>query len=83
MVAFYENSFMFEVQFLEEYKEGMRDIKTSFTLANLSLIGLDCFFIPEISWETQVGDGEVVCNIKEGEMVEDVRVAKENVMVVK
>ena len=81
-VAFYNNSFEFEVRFLDEYKEGMRDMKTSFTLANLSLTRLDWSFMPEISRETQVGDGEVVRNNKEGEVVEDVRVAKENVIVV-
>lgn len=56
-IAVYENSFEFEAPLLTKYKEGMKDIKASFTLANPSLIGLNWSFMPKISRETQVGNG--------------------------
>nr|GMN70442.1 hypothetical protein TIFTF001_039487 [Ficus carica]GMN70458.1 hypothetical protein TIFTF001_039503 [Ficus carica] len=57
----------------------MRDMKASFTLATPSLTELDLSFMPEISGETQVddGDGAVVGNGDEGEVVGGVRVAEE------
>lgn len=47
----------------------MRDMKSSFTLANPSLTGLDWSFMSEISYETQLGDGVVFGNGEEGEVV--------------
>lgn len=40
-VVDYENSSEFKAQLLAKYKEGMRDMKFSFTLANLSLTELN------------------------------------------
>ncbi|GMN52644.1 hypothetical protein TIFTF001_021785 [Ficus carica] len=56
-IAVYENSLEYEALLLTKYKEGMKDIKASFTLANPNLIGLNWSFMPKISKETQVGNG--------------------------
>ncbi|GMN52727.1 hypothetical protein TIFTF001_021863 [Ficus carica] len=79
VVADYKIALEFEARLFSEYKNDMRDIKPSFTLANPNLTGLDWFFMPKISWETQVGDGDgtVVDYYEKGEVVEDVWVAKE------
>ena len=63
----------------------MRDIKASFTLANRSLTRLDWSFMLEISGETQVGDGDgdgaVVDDGKEDEVVEGIQVAEDMVVI--
>ncbi|GMN28212.1 hypothetical protein TIFTF001_044211 [Ficus carica] len=48
----YENSLRFKACLLAKYKEGMKDMKANFILANPTLIGLNWSFMPEISRET-------------------------------
>ncbi|GMN53243.1 hypothetical protein TIFTF001_022391 [Ficus carica] len=71
-----------KTRLLAEYKEGMRDMKTSFTLANPMLIGLDWSFMPEISGET-VAEGEeaVVREGEKGEVVKSTRSADDVVVI--
>ncbi|GMN60125.1 hypothetical protein TIFTF001_029211 [Ficus carica] len=64
-------------------EEGMRDMKVSFTLANPSLTGLDWLFMLKISEETQVGDGDgvVIGDGEEGEVVRGIYVAEDMVVI--
>lgn len=82
-VADYQRSEEFEARLLVEYKEGMRDMKASFAMANPTLIGLDWSFMPEISRETiGEGNGAVVGGGEDGEVVGGAQVA-EDVIVIK
>ncbi|GMN20173.1 hypothetical protein TIFTF001_043018 [Ficus carica] len=44
----------FEARLVSEYQEGMRDMKAGFIAANLSLVDVNWFFVPEESEETDV-----------------------------
>lgn len=65
VVINYQGFTEFEARLLTEYKDGMRDMKTSFILANPNLIGLDWSFMSEISVENQVDKPTVI--IDDGE----------------
>lgn len=58
-------------------------MKVSFTLANPSLTGLDWLFMLKISEETQVGDGDgvVIGDGEEGEVVRGIYVAEDMVVI--
>lgn len=75
-VANFQNSQRFEARLHAEYKEGMRDMKVSFTLANPSLTELYWSFMSEISRETK-GNGEKGEVVGGAQMVDDVVVIEE------
>ena len=62
--------------------KGMKDMKTSFDLANPTLTELNWSFIPKISGETVgEGDGAVVGGSKEGEVTKVAQVTEDVVVI--